>query len=210
MNMPKCQNKSWTCRCPCMKFKPGFPCSLRPKKPTLSTREGTAKARDASVNEMQEPADRSKSSPEKASCLQTDLQVVKGIKKIKICQVTHSGDIQSSQRTNLSTLCNMVQKSLSISSEADASEPSGGQSLSSLPRMVQRVQDKVGLEMWERPLSSMPLLPINHHQLYPRQTCSNLSVNSLQSPCPTSGTPEQSNHSRCNLDGPPGPRMGVY
>lgn len=70
---------------------------------------------------MQEPEDRSKSSPEKASCLQTDLQVVRGIKKIKICQVTHSGDIQSSQRTNLSTLCNMAQKSSSISSEADVS-----------------------------------------------------------------------------------------
>lgn len=46
-------------------------------------RERIAKARDASVNEMQEPADRSKSSPEKASCLQTDLQVVRGIKKNK-------------------------------------------------------------------------------------------------------------------------------
>lgn len=66
-----------------MKFKLGFPCSLRPENPALSTREGIAKARDASVNEMQEPVDRSKSSPEKASCLQTDLQVVRGIKKNK-------------------------------------------------------------------------------------------------------------------------------
>lgn len=110
-------------------------------------REGIAKARDASVNERQEPEDCSKSSPEKASCLQTDLQVVRGIKKKKICQVTHSGDIQSSQRTNLSTLCNMVQKSLSISSEDDVSEPSGGQCLSSLPRMVQGIPDRAGLEM---------------------------------------------------------------
>lgn len=75
---------------------------------------------------MQEPADASKSSPEKASCLQTDLQVGRqgGEKKKKrkeICQVTHSGDIQNSQATDLSTLCNTLQKPPSVSSEGGRS-----------------------------------------------------------------------------------------